>query len=130
MENLRIINQVVKNEVNDITELETVKIENRKLKDELSNRNQLIEVLRRNIKKIDFVIAEWFSDYSFNAKPDPKAAIEYARNLLEQNGKDMHGEQSFKWFWEYNRIHQLMEIANDYIFKSMEEIIEKQEARQ
>ncbi len=79
--------------------------------------------LEYNIEKISFLLGEWIDDYSFCEKPDPIAAIDYA----QLSRKDRHGEQSMKWFWEYDRVHELVEIAMDYVRDTRELIEEAQE---
>lgn len=80
------------------------------LERDLRNKNDLIEDLERNINKISFILSEWIEDYSFYEKPDPRKALQWTLENIE----DRHCQQSAKWFWEYNRIHELIEIGIDY----------------
>lgn len=75
------------------------------------NNKDLISNVKYNVEKIDFLLSEWIDSYSFNEKPDPMAAMEWAQNV----NQGRHQEQSAKWLWEYNRIHDLVEMAKDYV---------------
>lgn len=81
------------------------------LKDMINNLNYYNE-------KIGFLLGEWIVDYGFNNKPDPYKAIAWATN----QDKGMHATQSAKWFWEYNRIFELVEMIHDYNI-SMREVL-------
>ncbi len=78
--------------------------------DSLHEAREALEELDYYNDKVSFLISEWISDYSFNEKPDPYKAIAWGTN----QDKDMHATQSAKWFWEYNRIHDLIEMIHDY----------------
>lgn len=80
------------------------------LERDLMNKKDLIENLERNINKINFILDEWIEDYSFCEKPDPRKALEWTLGNIDNR----HCQQSAKWFWEYDRIHELIEIGIDY----------------
>jgi len=48
----------------------------------------LIEDLKSNLEKADFMLSDWMAEYSFYEKPDPRAAITH----LRQRTNDRHGE--------------------------------------
>ena len=60
--------------------------------------------------KVSFLVSEWIVDYGFSENPDPYKAIAWGKNQDE----DIHATQSAKWFWEYNRIYELIEMIHDY----------------
>jgi hypothetical protein len=109
MENLKVVNQE-----------QVINQEQLRTKRAMEN---LIEDLKNNLEKADFLLSIWMDEYSFNEKPDPRSAIEY----LYQRANDMHSKQSCKWFWEYNRIHNFIEIIMDYITNSLNLIEEAKE---
>jgi len=82
----------------------------------ISERNlevrQALDDALDKIEKADFIINRWLEEYYFKESPDPESAIEYGHTLSRENE---HGEQSFKWFQEYNIIIKLIEIVDDYI---------------
>lgn len=81
---------------------------------ELVMAKDLISIIEHNLEKADFILSIWVEEYNFDEKPDPRAAIEY----MTRRNQDPHGKQSAKWFWEYNRIQNFIEIAMDYITNS------------
>ena len=84
------------------------------LKRELANKKDLIGTLERSIDKIGFMLDEFTQDYGFAEKPDPSSALNYIRNM-STDSPDIHGKQSFTWFWEYNRIFNLVDVSIDYV---------------
>ena len=90
--------------------IEKVVLVKEKASDELIDAKETLERLDYYNEKVSFLISEWISDYSFNEKPDPYKAIAWRTN----QDKDIHATQSAKWFWEYNRIHDLIEMIHDY----------------
>ena len=90
--------------------IEKVVLVKEKANDELIETREALEELDYYNDKVSFLISEWISDYSFNEKPDPQAALQWARENIDNR----HCQQSAKWFWEYNRIHELIEIGLDY----------------
>ena len=94
-------------------------LEIEKLKEELRRKNQLIENLTYNVERIDFLLYELIEDYSFYERPTPWAAVEWAKTM---DNDDENGQQSFKWFCEYSRIHELIQIAKDYAIDSREQL--------
>jgi len=98
-----------------------LKSEIQRLKEKLTGKQEIIDNLKHNINKVDFILDDLTQDYSFPEKPDPRAAIEYMRKRsLDSTNK--HGEQSAKWYHEYNRIFNLLNISQDYITTIREEI--------
>lgn len=80
------------------------------LKIELARKNDLIEDLGRNFDRINFILCEWIQDYSFRDTPDPRKALQWGQT----DNDDIHCTQSAKWFLEYGRIHDLIEVGVDY----------------
>lgn len=95
--------------------MENLKTVNQEQLKERQATENLIEDLKSNLEKADFMLSDWMAEYSFYEKPDPRAAIAHMSRVAD----DRHGEQSAKWFWEYNRIHSIIEIAMDYITRSL-----------
>lgn len=83
---------------------------NEKANDELIEAREALEELDYYNDKVTFLISEWINDYSFNEKPDPYKAIAWRTD----QDKDRHATQSAKWYWEYNRINDLIEMIQDY----------------
>lgn len=90
------------------------------LEKEIMDKNDLIENLGIGLQKVSFVLHEWINDYSFSEKPDPRKALQWTL----ENINDRHAQQSAKWFWEYDRINELIEIGIDYTIFSRD-LIEK-----
>jgi hypothetical protein len=104
--------------------MENLKTVNQEQLKERQATKNLIEDLKSNLEKADFMLSNWMEEYSFSEKPDPYKAIAWGTN----QDKDMHAKQSAKWFWEYNRIHSIIEIAMDYITRSLKLINEEKGA--
>ena len=85
------------------------------LKKELLGKVDLIYKLEGNLEKIHFLLGEWLENYSFDEKPDPMAAMEWLKGKGESSS---HEKQSITWFWEYNKIHDLIDISTDYVLLS------------
>lgn len=92
--------------------LQDIKKELQKVKNELRNKDEVINELKHNMNRISFMLNEWVEKYDFLNKPDPRAALEYAKNMATST--DLHGKQSLMWFWEYNRIFTLVDVALEY----------------
>ena len=90
--------------------IEKVVLVKEKESDSLHEARETLERIDYYNEKVSFLISEWINDYSFNEKPDPYKAIAWGTN----QDKDIHATQSAKWFWEYNRIHDLIEMIHDY----------------
>lgn len=88
----------------------------------MNNKDLMLDV-RYNVEKIGFLLNEWINDYGFSEKPNPMAAMEWTQNV----NQGRHQEQSAKWFWEYDRIYELIEIAMDYVGYTRELLEEAQE---
>lgn len=87
-----------------------------RLKSELMEKGNLIEELRYKIKKASFLLSDWKEDYSWNEKPCPYLAIEYSEGVIgEGDPGSRKAKNSLKWFWEYNRIFELIDIADNYV---------------
>lgn len=116
--------------VKEISELEVATIQIEKLKVEVEEKDRKIEELRKSkvelqdvigqvllkIEKADLIIWDWIEEYGFSEKPDSWAAVKYSSKLPDE--KDIHGSNSLKWFYEYNRIFKLIDIASDYVLES------------
>lgn len=90
--------------------IEKIVLVKEKESEDLYKAKEVLEQLDYYNEKVSFLISEWINDYSFNEKPDPYRAIAWGTNQDE----DIHATQSAKWFWEYNRIHDLIEMIHDY----------------
>lgn len=90
--------------------IEKVVLVKEKESEDLYKARETLDQLDYYNEKVSFLITEWINDYSFYEKPDPYKAIAWGTN----QDKDMHATQSAKWFWEYNRIHDLIEMISDY----------------
>ena len=90
--------------------IEKVVLVKEKESDSLHEARETLERLDYYNEKISFLISELINDYSFNEKPDPYKAIAWGKNQDE----GIHAAQSAKWFWEYNRIYDLIEMIYDY----------------
>lgn len=97
MKNLEVITQ--KEEKNERLELEN-----------------LIPILHKYIDRICLLLSDWTNDYSFSEEPELKAAIAHFKG----ESKESHSIQSFKWFWEYKRIRDLVDMAFDYALDARE----------
>lgn len=95
---------------------------NEKANDELIEAREALEKLDYCNDKVSFLVGEWISGYSFNKKPDPYKAIAWGKNQDE----GMHAAQSAKWYWEYNRINDLIEMIQDYNM-TMRDLLKKLE---
>ena len=90
--------------------IEKIVLVKEKESDSLHEARETLKRIDYYNEKVSFLISEWINDYSFNEKPDPYKAIAWGTN----QDKDMHATQSAKWFWEYDRIHGLIEMISDY----------------
>ena len=90
--------------------IEKVVLVKEKESDSLNEARETLDRLDYYNEKVGFLISEWINDYSFNERPDPYKAIAWGTNQDE----GMHATQSAKWFWEYDRIHDLIEMIHDY----------------
>lgn len=78
--------------------------------DELIDAKETLGKLDYYNEKISFLVSEWIVDYGFSNKPDPYKAIAWGTRQDE----GIHATQSAKWFWEYDRIYELIEMIHDY----------------
>ena len=83
---------------------------------------ELMEELKKNNKRIGFLLSEWIGDYSFYERPDPHKAIKWLHSDYEGKGN----KEAAKWFIEYNRIHDLVDMAFEYVMLSEKAIEEAQ----
>lgn len=90
--------------------IEKVVLVKEKESEDLFKAKQALEKLDYYNDKVSFLVSEWIVDYGFSEKPDPYKAIAWGKN----QDKDIHATQSAKWFWEYNRIYELIEMIHDY----------------
>lgn len=107
----------------------SVKVEAQEtLRHELFETRTAIEDALVKLEKADTLLSYWTQEYGFAEKPDPRAAIRWGSQVPSQNQDPekvkRHGEQSYKWFLEYNMIFQFVDMAFDYII-STKEILNK-----
>lgn len=117
-------------EVNQNVTVEVRALEN--LKHELFETRSSIEYADVALEKAEILLSYWTQEYSFSENPDPRAAIRWGGQVPSQNqdpeAVKRHGEQSFKWFYEYNRIFNFVDMAFDYLLeakKILREAIDK-----
>ena len=76
--------------------------------------------------KAAIILDHWTQEYSFYEKPDPWAATRWSSQVSSRNidpeKEQVHGQQSFKWFHEYNFIFHFIEIVADYVYKVQQEL--------
>jgi hypothetical protein len=74
------------------------------------------------LKKANMILSDWTQEYGFIHQPDPRKAMESEAFKSEEG----YGEavDSRKWFHEYNRIYQFIDIVYDYVYES-KKILEK-----
>lgn len=84
------------------------------LKHELFEVENNIEYAKVKLDKAETILSHWVQDYSFAEKPDPRAAIAY----WSGSDKSQEAEQAAKWFWEYNQIFTIVDIAFDYLLEA------------
>lgn len=65
------------------------------------------------LEKARLLLAHWTQEYEFNKKPDPKAAADWWLSNREAQTKEQ--SDSVKWYWEYDMIFGLVDIAFDYV---------------
>lgn len=121
MENLKINCEVVLEK-----ELERVKKELEETKKKYRDLLDLIFHCSEDIDKAAIILEHWMQEYSFYEKPDPWAATRWSsqvpsRNIVPEK-EQVHGQQSFKWFHEYNFIFHFIEIVADYVYKVQQEL--------
>lgn len=100
----------IKGRILTMEHIEKIVLVKEKESDSLHEAREVLERLDYYNEKVSFLISEWINDYSFNEKPDPYKAIAWGHN----EDKSPHATQSAKWFWEYDRIHDLIEMISDY----------------
>lgn len=90
-----------------------------------------LEDLLINIEKTDFMLQEFKDDYASPYEPDAKKALEWLNEIsFDERSEDTQAAFSAKWFMEYLRIQQLIEIANDYNVEALQLIREIREEMQ
>ena len=122
MENLKINCEVVLEK--ELTELERVKKELEETKKKYRDLSNLIFNCSVEIDKTLIILEHWIQEYSFYKNPDPWAAIRWNSQVSKENEDEdkEHGEQSFKWFHEYNYIFNFIDIVFDYVYKVGQEL--------
>lgn len=87
-------------------------------KDNQDLKDDLLDILEMNNKKIFFLLNEWLGDYSYYEKPCPYKAINWGHD----KDNSMEAKQSAQWFWEYERIFELINMTMDYAIASEQAI--------
>lgn len=95
----------------------------KELRHELFERETAIKNVIAKLEKASLVLSHWKQEYSFSEAPDPRAAIAYGsrvpdKNNPDKNNPDIKGQQSYKWFLEYDYIFQFISIVSDYVYES------------
>ncbi|WP_035213427.1 hypothetical protein [Desulfitobacterium hafniense] len=65
------------------------------------------------LEKAELLLTHWTQEYGFSKKPDPKAAVDWGQSKGGAQTKEQ--SDSVKWYWEYNLIFNLVDIAFDYV---------------
>ena len=92
------------------------------LRQELLDQTDGVHEAIGKLKKASFILNHWEEEYGFTDRPNPKAAIAWGSSIRPE--KSIAAEQSFKWFYEYNRIYEFIDIVRDYVFES-KKLLEK-----
>jgi len=92
------------------------------LKNELFERTSEVENVLIKLDKASLILDHWMHEYVFSEKPDIGEAVKYWGTRSEE--RNINGEQSCKWFYEYNLIIGFVDIVSDYVFES-KKILEK-----
>lgn len=95
------------------------------LRHELFETRNSIEYAEVKLDKAEMLLNRWVQDYSFAKKPDPRAAVA----CWSGSDKSQEAEQAAKWFWDYNQIFTIVDIAFDYLLeakKILNEAVERE----
>lgn len=84
------------------------------LRHELFETRNSIEYAEVKLYKAETILSRWVQDYSFADKPDPRAAVAW----WSGSDKSQEAEQAAKWFYEYNEIYNIVDIAFDYLLEA------------
>lgn len=85
---------------------------------ELFEQTSKIETVLVELQKAILILDILTDEYGFSEPPNPVEAIQYSKSTCED--ENPHDEQSYKWIFEYEKIHQFMEIAADYVHESQQ----------
>jgi len=88
------------------------------LKRELIKKSDVIVETLFKLEKATLLLNHWSNEYGFFEEPDPWAAIKAGSTV--GGSKDIHGNQSMQWYYEYKSIVQFINIAEDYVYESKE----------
>lgn len=91
-----------------------VSVEVKALRHELFKVESSIDYAKVKLDKAEMLLNRWVQDYSFAKMPDPRAAV--AR--WSGADKSQEAEQAAKWFYEYNEIYTIVDIAFDYLLEA------------
>ena len=111
--------------VNKVNEVTAANVTAEALKHELFETKSSIEYAEAKLEKAETILSRWVQDYSFAEKPDPRAAVAW----WSGTNKSREAEQAATWFWEYNQIFTIVDIAFDYLLeakKILNEAIERE----
>lgn len=118
MSNLTMAIQSVEKKVYGEVKEDPTKEAVKELRHELFERETAIENVIAKLEKASLVLSHWEQEYSFSEAPDPRAAIAYGSRVPDKNNPDIKGQQSYKWFLEYDYIFQFISIVSDYVYES------------
>ena len=110
--------------VNKVNKVTAANVTEEALKHELFETRNSIAYAEVKLDKAETILSRWVQDYSFAEKPDPRAAIAY----WSGSDKSQEAEQAAKWFYEYDEIYTIVDIAFDYLLeakKILNEAIER-----
>lgn len=88
------------------------------LQRELLNQTTEVENALVKLEKANLILGRWMNEYVFVDKPDPREAVK--RGESKSGEKNIKADDSFKWFYDYNQIIGLLDIAFDYVHESKE----------
>lgn len=103
------------------------------LKHELFDNETIMSEVTLKLDRARLILGDWLDDYGFNQEPNPRKAVEWGGTMRNEEGHDKEGEQSFKWFIEYNRIYKFIEIVMDYVhgsWKMLDDLLDKKMAEE
>lgn len=82
---------------------------------ETSLRLDVIDPAVIKLEKAEFLLSSWIQKYGYSEKPDPQAALNWRKDGSKDGLEGVSRKQSFDWYWEYETIYNMVDIAFDYI---------------
>lgn len=83
------------------------------IRDEWNLKTELEEVLTK-LEKANYILSKWIEDYGFAERPDPRAALACS----SEKDRSEKAVQAFQWYYDYENILTMIEIAFDYVYES------------